>query len=79
MGLCSNNCGICYYPVAGIADSFLVVYICGASYYVGSMVYALLLIRDNSVGKERGDMRVFVFKFPRIISRLINRFRERIN
>ena len=45
MGLYSNYCGIYYYPIAGFANSFLVVYICGASYSVGSMVYALLLVR----------------------------------
>lgn len=45
MGLYSNYCRIYYYPVAGFADSFLVVYVCGASYRVGSMVYALLLVR----------------------------------
>jgi len=70
-----NNCWLCYYTVACIAGSVLVVYFCSRSDSIGRVVYALLLEQQERAEERRRALKVFVFRLPKFISRLLNKLK----
>lgn len=69
-----DNSGIYYHSVSCLAGGILVVYFCGGINCAWCVVYALLLMW-NGFGKGDKSLRIFVFRLPKFIARVLAKFK----